>query len=161
MYSRDITSRLESIFHFLSPYSFVRCSSMFHVRSWLWSCAKAASRFRGSRTCSSRCLTRERKPVSPSSSWSFTSRLWRRRAASCRSSKVGFFGWVGYPENSEEPFLEGLWSKTGKPRLLASEMTGFCLPNSMVWLVVGEAVCARGVLIPVPHLLCRVQSQLR
>ncbi|KAI4543078.1 hypothetical protein MG293_007204 [Ovis ammon polii] len=34
-----------------------------------------------------RCLTRERKPVSPDSWWSFTSRLWRRKAASCRSSK--------------------------------------------------------------------------
>ena len=49
--------------------------------------AKIMWQSRGSGTPSSRCLTRERKPVSPDSWWSFTSRLWRRKAASCRSSK--------------------------------------------------------------------------
>lgn len=79
---------------------------MSHVQSWLRNSAKVVSQSRGSRTPSSRSLTRERKPVSPSSSWSFTSGLWRRRAASCWSSKVGFIGWGSYTENSVEPLLE-------------------------------------------------------
>nr|KAF6377707.1 DNA fragmentation factor subunit alpha [Myotis myotis] len=57
------------------------------LQTWLRSWAKAVPQSRGSRTPCSRCLTRERKPGSPGSSWRFTSRLWRRRAASCRSSK--------------------------------------------------------------------------
>lgn len=100
---------------------------MFHVQTWLRNYAKAVSQSGGSRTPSSRYLTRERKPVSPSSSWSFTSRLWRRRAASCQSSKVGLIGWGSYTESSvpAEPFFEREPNvcnvvKTVKPQLLAS-----------------------------------------
>ena len=60
-----------------------RCSLMFCVWSWLRNSAKVMWQSRGS----SRCLTRKRKPVSPGSSWDFTSGLWRRKVASYWSSK--------------------------------------------------------------------------
>lgn len=92
---------------------------MFRVQTWLRNFAKVASRCRGSRTPSSRFLTRGRKPVSPSSSWSFTSRLWKRKAASCQSSKVGLSGQGSHPEGRGpgEPFL-------GEPAFLMCSRKG-------------------------------------
>lgn len=82
---------------------------MFPVQTWLRNWARAVSPSRGSRTPFCRSWTSERKPGNPSSSWSSTSRLWRRRAASCQSSKVGLVGGGGGSCNStqcQEPLLE-------------------------------------------------------